>query len=78
MQMFDRIVKYYTMCVSQKGKPRQKANFIMKKACKFVSFKLKGYDICLFGAGWARWKTIIGVYGEIHKNRNQMLGSKEK
>lgn len=54
MQMFDRIVKYYTMCVSQKGKPRQKANFIMKKACKFVSFKLKGYDICLFGTGWAQ------------------------
>lgn len=49
MQMFDRIVKYYTMCVSQKGKPRQKANFIMKKACKFVSFTVKGYDICLFG-----------------------------
>lgn len=49
MQMFYRIVKYYTMCVSQKGEPRQKANFIMKKACKFVSFKLKGYDICLFG-----------------------------
>lgn len=43
MQMFYRIVKYYTLCVSQK------ANFIMKKACKFVSFKLKGYDICLFG-----------------------------